>query len=154
MITKILFHFIILCSQVGWVAVSSSRLPGALSWPADCGCRGAAVPTRLWCLFRRWANGKPKETSLPHHCQVLQWTRKSSTSFRTPPGHTCGNSEFTRWDWITLTVIKLNVNWKLWTEILEPWPCLLVFQTKGSYRMPSKHLSCACDCWRQALEMN
>lgn len=122
-VKNIMFCFVTLCLQVGWVAVGSGRLLRALSRPADRGCRGTARPTRRRCLFRRRADGKPKETSLRHHCQVLQWTRKSSTSLRTPPRYTCGNSEFTGWDWISLTVIlwfMFVASWKLWTEIWQP----------------------------------
>lgn len=37
---------------------------------------------------------------------------------------------------------------------LHPNPHLVYFQMKGRCRMPSKHLSCVCDCWRRVWEMN
>lgn len=84
--------------QVGWVAVSSSRLFGTLSRPADRGCRRTAKPAMWKCVFggsQCRTYDKQEEAVVWYHCQILQWTRKISTHFRALPGYTYCSSEFT-----------------------------------------------------------
>jgi len=118
-----IFYFIF-CFQVGWLAGGSGRLLGALPRPADCGRRGTAQPPGCRRLLLRGpggADGEPEEGALWHHCQVLQWTGKSSASLGTPPGHPRCHSGLAGWDFIQVygdfcfRVMSLPL-WKVWRE--------------------------------------